>query len=303
MSTIRAFMFHDVRDLNQTKFPGRYNLKSFIDKKQFNHQLNFINKKYKIISSLDVPNINLEEGNIDYAVLTFDDGLVDHFYVYKELKKLNVSGTFLVPTSPIIDQKMIHSHKIQFILSAKDEKMLTKEILSNFDDAYDLWTKYSYTSWVDNWWSKEMIFITNFLRKYKSETFDNYLYTDYLFQKYVSRDIHSFAADFYLNLNQIEEMGYNNMVIGGHGDSSDNLLLVNDIEADITRSHWFVQHFSDDFVFSYPNGGVNNDIKELLKRYKCSVSYTIVPQTITSLDSVDYLEFPRYDSPQKIPLK
>lgn len=296
-------MFHDVRDLNQTKFPGRYNLKSFIDKKQFNHQLNFINKKYKIISSLDVPNINLEEGNIDYAVLTFDDGLVDHFYVYKELKKLNVSGTFLVPTSPIIDQKMIHSHKIQFILAAQDEKMLTKEILSSFDDAYDLWTKYSHTNWVDNWWTKEMIFITNFLRKYKSENFDNYLYTDYLFQKYVSRDIHSFASDFYLNLNQIEEMGYNNMVIGGHGDSSDNLLLVNDVEADITRSHWFIQHFSDDFVFSYPNGGVNNDIKEVLKRYKCSVSYTVVPQTITSLDSVDYLEFPRYDSPQKIPLK
>ena len=25
-------MFHDVRDLSQTKFPGRYNLKSFLDK-------------------------------------------------------------------------------------------------------------------------------------------------------------------------------------------------------------------------------------------------------------------------------
>jgi peptidoglycan/xylan/chitin deacetylase (PgdA/CDA1 family) len=37
---------------------------------------------------------------LDYAVLTFDDGLVDHFYVYQELKKLNVSGTFLVPTAP-----------------------------------------------------------------------------------------------------------------------------------------------------------------------------------------------------------
>ena len=104
MSTIRAFMFHDVRDLTQTKFPGRYNLKSFLDKNQFQNQVNFINKKYKIISSLDVPNINLEEGNVDYAVLTFDDGLVDHFYVYNELKKLNVSGTFLVPTAPVIEQ-------------------------------------------------------------------------------------------------------------------------------------------------------------------------------------------------------
>jgi len=303
MSTIRAFMFHDVRDLNETKFPARYNLKSFLDKKEFNHQINYINKKYKIISSLDVPNINLQDGNVDYAVLTFDDGLVDHFYVYQELKKLNVSGTFLIPTAPVVEQKMIHSHTIQFILAARDEKLLTKEILSSFEDASDLWMKYSHTNWIDNWWSKEMIFVTNFLRRHKSKTFDNYQYAEHLFQKYVSKDIHSFANDFYLNPNQIEEMSYNNMVIGGHGNSSDNLLLVEDIEADIDKSHWFVGHFSDDFVFSYPNGGFSEEIKNTLKKYKCSLSYTVVPQTLTSLDTIDPLEFPRYDSPQRIPLK
>ena len=296
-------MFHDVRDLSQTKFPGRYNLKSFLDKPQFQYQLGFINKKYKIISSLDVSNINLGEGNVDYAVLTFDDGLVDHFYVYQELKKLNVTGTFLVPTAPILEQKMIHSHKIQFILAAQDEKILTKEILTDFGGTDDLWTKYSHTEWVDNWWSNEMIFITNFLRNHKTDDFNNYEYTDYLFKKYVSKDMYSFASDFYLNLNQLEEMGYHNMVIGGHGNSSDNLLLVDDVESDIIKSHGFTQRFSDDFVFSYPNGGFNNEIKDIMKRYKCSLSYTIVPQTITSLDVVDYLEFPRYDSPQKIPLK
>ena len=303
MSTIRAFMFHDVRDLTQTKFPGRYDLKSFLDKSQFQNQINFINKKYKIISSLDVPKINIEEGNVDYAVLTFDDGLVDHFYVYNELKKLNVSGTFLVPTAPVVEQKMIHSHKIQFILASVDEKLLTKEILSGFEEAYDLWVKYSHTDWVDNWWSKEMIFITNFLRRHKTGDFNNYEYTDYLFKKYVSKDIHSFASEFYLNLNQLEEMSYYDMVIGGHGNSSDNLLLIDDIESDINKSHWFTQHFSNDFVFSYPNGGFNGEIKDIMKNYKCSLSYTIIPQTITSLDTVDYLEFPRYDSPQKIPLK
>ena len=303
MSTIRAFMFHDVRDLTETKFPTRYNLKSFLDKTQFLHQLDFINNKYKIISSRDVPHIDLDRGDTDYAVLTFDDGLVDHFYVYQELKKLNVSGTFLVPTAPILEQKMIHSHKIQFILAAEDEKILTREILGSFENANELWLKYSHTNWVDNWWSKEMIFVTNFLRKYKTDTFNNYVYTDYLFSKYVSKDPYSFSSDFYLNLNQLEEMSYNKMVIGGHGNSSDNLLLVDDIEQDIIKSHWFVQHFSDDFIFSYPNGGFNEEIKNIMKRYQCNLSYTVIPQTITSLDSVDYLEFPRYDSPQKIPLK
>ena len=89
MSTIRAFMFHDVRDLNQTKFPSRYNLKSFLDKGQFQHQLGIINEKYKIVSSLDLPNIDLSSGNVDYAVLTFDDGLVpaliNQYYEYMRI--------------------------------------------------------------------------------------------------------------------------------------------------------------------------------------------------------------------------
>ena len=36
---------------------------------------------------------------------------------------------------------MIHSHKIQFILAAQDEKILTKEILTDFGGTDDLWTK------------------------------------------------------------------------------------------------------------------------------------------------------------------
>ena len=90
--------------------------------------------------------------------------------------------------------------------------------------------------------------------------------TDYLFKKYVSKDIHSFAGEFYLNLNQLEEMSYYNMVIGGHGNSSDNLLLLDDVESDINRSHWFTQHFSDDLCFSYPNGGFNGEVKDIMKK-------------------------------------
>ena len=303
MSTIRAFMFHDVRESNETEFPSRYNLKSFLNKDQFTHQLNYINNNYKIISSLDVPLVDLNFGSRDYAVLTFDDGLSDHYHVHQQLNKLNVSGTFLVPTAPILEQKMIHSHKIQFILAAVDEKILTRHILKNFSNANELWLRYTYTEWVDNWWSDEMIFVTNFLRKHNDNGFNNYEYTDYLFKKYVSEDMDSFSSDFYLNLNQLEEMSNNNMVIGGHGDSSDNLLLVDDVVKDIDRSAWFVNHFSDDFVFSYPNGGFNDTVKDVLKINKCMISYTITPKTITNLDVVDYLEFPRYDSPQKIPLK
>ena len=47
MSTIRAFMFHDVRDLTQTKFPGRYDLKSFLDRGSFKTKLTLLIKNIR----------------------------------------------------------------------------------------------------------------------------------------------------------------------------------------------------------------------------------------------------------------
>jgi hypothetical protein len=43
-------------------------------------------------------------------------------------------------------------------------------------------------------------------------------------------------------------------------------------------------------------------IKDYMSEIDCFISYTIKPTTITELDDIDYLEFPRYDSPQKIEL-
>jgi hypothetical protein len=302
MSTIRAFMFHDIRNLENTNYPNRYNLKSFLNEEQFRFQVDKIRNRYKIISSLDVKNIDIKNDSNDYAILTFDDGLSDHYNVYKHLKSLKLSGTFLVPKMPVIKNKVMNTHKIQFILASADEKIIKNEILSLFDNKEEIWKEYSVTKWKNNWWSKEMIFITNFLRRYKDDKVNNYQLTNHLFETFVSKDEFGFSKDLYLNLENIEEMSNNGMVIGGHGDISENLLLINDYKSDINESKKFISNYSNEFVFSYPNGGYNDDIKKHMSDINCFLSYTINPTTITELDNVDYLEFPRYDSPQKIEL-
>jgi hypothetical protein len=302
MGTIRSFMFHDIRNLENTNYPNRYNLKSFLNEEQFRFQVDKIRNRYKIISSLDVKNIDIKNDSNDYAILTFDDGLSDHYNVYKHLKSLKLSGTFLVPKMPVIKNKVMNTHKIQFILASADEKIIKDEILSLFDNKEEIWKEYSVTKWKNNWWSKEMIFITNFLRRYKDDKVNNYQLTTHLFETFVSKDEFGFSKDLYLNLENIEEMSNNGMVIGGHGDISENLLLINDYKSDINESKNFISNYSNYFVFSYPNGGYNDDIKEHMSDINCLISYTINPTTITELDNVDYLEFPRYDSPQKIEL-
>jgi peptidoglycan/xylan/chitin deacetylase (PgdA/CDA1 family) len=295
-------MFHDIRNLKNTNYPKRYILKSFLNEEQFKYQVNIIKNKYKIISSIDVKNIDIKNDNNDYAVLTFDDGLSDHFNVYKYLRELKIPGTFFIPKKPITENTVINTHKIQFILASVDEKIIKDEILGLFDNKEKIWKDYSTTKWKNNWWSEEMIFITNFLRKYKDDDVNHIQLTNYLFDKFVTKNEIDFSKDLYLNEKNIEEMANSGMIIGGHGDVSENLLLIDDYKKDINESKKSVSKYSNEFIFSYPNGGYNDNIKTHMGNINCSISYSINPYTITDLDDIDYLEFPRYDSPQKIDL-
>ena len=53
-------------------------------------------------------------------------------------------------------------------------------------------------------------------------------------------------------------------------------------------------------IFSYPNGSYNKETLELMKKYRCKFSYTTVQETITK--NTNYLEIPRFDGPQSLPL-
>jgi len=295
-------MFHDIRNLDKTNYPKRYKLKSFLNELQFKYQIDKIQKKYKIISSLEIKNLDLKNDTSDYAILTFDDGLLDHYDVYKYLYSLGLSGTFLVPKMPITENKIMNTHKIQFILASIEEKTIKNEILSYFDNKDEIWKKYSVSMWKNNWWSEEMIFITNFLRQYKDDNIDNFKLTNDLFNKFVTEDEFNFSKNLYLDEKKIEEMSNNGMVIGGHGDISENVLLIENYKKEIDESKKFSSKYSENFIFSYPNGGYNEEIKNYMSDVNCSVSFTTEQFTITDLDEIDYLRFPRYDAPQKIDL-
>jgi hypothetical protein len=184
-------------------------------------------------------------------------------------------------------------------LAATDEKSLVSQILSNFNNKQDLWEKYSKTVWKNNWWSKEMIFVTNFLRKHNEQNFSCVEYTDKLFRQYVSDDIFSFSDDLYLSQRHVEEISNDdNFVIGGHGYSSNSLLLEKNYKHDISESTKTIKKYTDYLCFSYPHGGYSDEIKESLIENKYQLSYTVNQFTITELDTIDMFEFPRYDGPQ-----
>jgi len=297
--TIRAFMYHDVRDLDETIFPKRYELRSFLRKKAFLNQIEYIKNNYTIIKSNEILNLDLHKAKENFAVLTFDDGLLDHYWVFNELKKQNVPATFCIPVLPVTKSHIIDSHAIQFIIASAGEERLVNYLLkseSGFSKPL-IFAHYSQTSWKKNWWSKEMIFITNYLRS------KNYTSILDLFKKFVSKDIDLFCKKLYLSVPHIEEMANHKlMTIAGHNSTSTNYIKLKNSFEDIDSMTQFLNRYSDKLMLSYPNGGYNDMILRKLREDNYKIGFTTEPKTISDLDEYDSLLFPRYDAPQKLPL-
>ena len=287
---ISTFMYHDIRDSEIYK--KRYDLKSFLTIDYFKKQLDLITKRYKVIKTNEIPNyINTD---IECAVLTFDDGLKDHFNVTEVLVDYGITGTFLIPTLPVIGGKMINSHKIQFIMACEDEGIISRKNLGMVNTSKkETYETYSITTVKDNWWSKDMIFITNYLRYGKN----NKEITNALFEEIVTKNEKKFCDDFYLSEDNIREMVSHGMEIGAHGYTSDILNKDNALE-EITKSIDYIKNFYDEeIIFSYPNGVFNDTIIEHLKEKKCTFAYTTEKKEIYNND---LLRIPRFDAPQTI---
>ena len=288
---IKAFTFHDIRNHDNTKYIERYKLKSFMTIEEFKNKLKYLNKEYNIINSSEISNDKILNGK--HAVLTFDDGLLDHHYVAEILSDMKISGTFLLPVQAIRDRIGLKAHKIQFILSLIDEKKLSQMIIDMFDDK-TLWNKYSVSQWKNNWWTPEMVFVTNVLRYH-----DNDEITNKLFNNIVTTDEVEFCEDFYLNEKQINEIASVGHEVGGHGFSSHIYPLLPDQEEDVRKTLEYIKKFTrGNIIYSYPNGKYNEETLEVLKKYNCKYAYTTVKADVNKNGSL--LEIPRYDGAQDI---
>ena len=177
-----------------------------------------------------------------------------------------------------------------------DEKELVNRILgltpNHISNKY-LWEKYSVSKWKNNWWTPEMVFVTNFLR-YN----DKWKITSRLFDKIITKNQAEFCDDFYLNEKQINKMVSAGHEIGGHGFLSVPLTAIKDQEEDIIQSLNYVKKFyKGNIMFSYPNGKYNKDTIKILEKHNCKYAYTTVKENI---NDTSMLELPRYDASQDI---
>jgi len=252
------FMLHDI--YSNKEISSRYSLKSFINKSTFIELAEEIQEHNKSMNN--------------EIIITMDDGLAEHYWASNILNELDIKTLIFVPTKPVFENHLIHSHLIQFLATSKS----TLEI-SNYIENYLIKEKthpneiknLKLNKVLNSTWTKEMVFITTSLR-YSAAT----KIAKLLFQNFVSKEEKSNAKNLYMTPEDLKSLSnLSNVVIGGHGSYSDILTETNSLKNEIEESSKMLKKLStNEKYFAYPNGIYNDAIIKMLKSNGFSKAFT-----------------------------
>ena len=291
---MKIICYHYIRKYN-LEFPYF----KFLNIEDFKKQIDYFLTKYELISKEIFIKILKKEikPKDNYLVLSFDDGLIDHYeYVLPELKRRNLWGIFFIPK---VD-KLLTVHGVHLLLGrykACDLLKYCKNIISDqmiVQDRLEIF-KGIYSNFENND-NNDIIFkkiINYFLdEKYKSEIIRK------LF-------LHFFPncnfKNYYLNYEQIKLLQENGNIIGLHSSNHDVMsnLIKSEQEEDIKNNYQYLKEFIQNEelkLFAYPYGNsesFNQDTMDILKKYNISHAFTFIHGDIIDLDSK--YEVPRLD--------
>lgn len=264
---MKVYMFHYV--------VPKMNYHHF-DSNLFEEKIKELSSKYHIISYQEFVNAMNQNVklNDNYIMLTFDDGTVDHYkYVYKILKKYNLSGLFFVP-SCIFNKKVLDIQLIHKLVSLKNFNDVYNDLINkvkeiNFDfDAISLIKTFD-----DN---KSALFKQ--LLQYLLEEKDRKRILKYLVEKY---NISVNVDDYYMSIDMIKKMKNANMYFGLHTSNHPRLAFLNkkQQENEIKENLNFM--LSNDIVdeemisIAYPYGSYNSDTLEVLKKLNIKYGFKV----------------------------
>ena len=292
---MNTVMYHYVRNYDKL-YPNFKFLKkkSFLNQiKNFENTLGVISKKSEIYKC---PNKFL---------LTFDDGLKDHYEAAKILKKRGHIGIFFIPTFPYIKNKILDVHMIQLITSKMKSEDLMNE-LNFFLKKNNL--KYIYENFVKKEFKKR-IYTRDLDEIVKFKTFLNYEASPMIRKKiinYFSKklNIRIKAKNFYLSKKNIIKMKKMGMIIGSHGFSHQIMsrltLKQQNIELKSSKEYLEKMINSEVDFFCYPYGKsftYNDRTFDLLKKNKFKLSFAAITRKTTKKDlSFNKYALPRHDT-------
>ena len=302
---VNIVMYHYVRDLARSRYPGIKALTTAGFERQLQHLL----KNYQLIRMEDLLSAISLGAKLptNACLLTFDDGYIDHFLtVFPLLDRYGIQGSFFPPVLTVKDFRVLDVNKIHFVLaSVPNKRRIVSRIFEVMDELrpdYGLKGNEEYYREVavpGRFDTAEVIFIKRMLQKHLPETLRSRI-VDRLFSEFVSEDEESFARELYMDLDQIRCMHRKGMFFGSHGashfwmDSLPPEMQEKEVDASV-RLLEEIGVVSDRRVFCYPYGGYNESLIGILKKRGFQIGLTVKPE-IASLDIHNSLALPRLDT-------
>jgi len=233
-------------------------------------------------------------------VLTFDDGLADHFqYVFPELQNRGLWGIFYIAAGPYFEKDLLDVHKVHALLGRYAPNLVldfAKEILGSSPEYFHSkrlseFRENTYTAEMQNNDDATTSFkqLVNYFLKpsHKKKVLSM------LMENFFPSASHNLARAWYMNEEQLGIMCSGGMVLGAHSVSHSILstLTAEEQTQEIQRSLKYVADIAaknpsyDGFphfrTFCFPYGGshtYNHHTLDTLQNEACQFSLDVDPQ-------------------------
>lgn len=293
-----SLMYHYVRPIENSKL-------RYIELQNFEKQLDYIEDSYGLVSKNDWENFR-EKGEIPRgALLTFDDGLKDHYkYVFPILRDRGIFAIFYVCTNPL-QNLALPVHLTHYLLAHFDANVIWKELMTKglppeFEGRFDYKTRLAYETQNHSYLEKKLKRLVN----WAAENIGQIELIQEVFTEFTGLSENRFIDMWYLNETQIFEIHNSGFEIGSHTCSHKLLSNLNEIE--IESELFFSKNILKDICksqiksFCFPYGGKDSYTENVLdKLYQqgYTESFSVDPQPITNkfIRQSKRFELPRYD--------
>jgi peptidoglycan/xylan/chitin deacetylase (PgdA/CDA1 family) len=220
MQQCTIVMYHYVRPLGGSRIKG-------LDTALFDGQLDYLQRHYNMIATEQL--LDAMDGGPPLpprsALLSFDDGMIDHYaHAFPRLKARGLTGAFFPPATAVLDRVMLDVHKVHHILASSAD---IEELASFIDrtcearqSEYGLESVAQYRALhaaPTRYDPAMVVYVKRMLQHALPEALRIELAAN-LFARYVSSDERAFADNFYVSVPQLREMHAGGMHIGSHGD-------------------------------------------------------------------------------------
>ncbi len=304
-SRLTIVMYHYVRELPLTRYPR---IRGLLES-EFVGQLDHMQRHYTFVSDREV--LDAAHGGKplpdNAALLTFDDGYLDHFVTaFPVLHARAIPACFFPPAVAILERKLLDVNKIHFaIASAPSEEHIVEAVKAGLDA---LRAEYGLDT-TERYWrhlaqpgrfdSAGIVFVKRLLQA-ELPPEARALLAARIFDDLVGVPEAVFASELYMSASQVRTLVKHGMCVGSHGCKHAWLTRLSPAEQaeEIDGGLAFLNLVgarTRDWVLAYPYGDYDTQVEALVAHRGCAMAVT-TEVDIARVSGPEMLHLPRLDT-------